>query len=87
MGFLCITIDSSFCDAQILVVVVDERLAIIPLVVPYAGLAVMSLVVQCVLKLLLSFTFNEGSGEELTIMCFPVLTEIHKLSRATFLKE
>ena len=45
VGFLCITIDSSF-DVQILAVVVDERLAIIPLVVPYAGLAVMSLVVH-----------------------------------------
>ena len=32
VGFLCITIDSSFCDVQILAVVVDERLAIIPLV-------------------------------------------------------
>ena len=65
VGFLCITIDSSFCDVQILAVVVDERLAIIPLVVPYAGLAVMSLVVHCVVisfKLLLLFICNEGSG-------------------------
>ena len=66
VGFLCITIDSSFCDAHILAVVVDERLAIIPLVVPYAGLAAMSLVVQCVpllLKLLLSFILSKLSIE------------------------
>ena len=65
MGFLLITIDSSFCAAQILAVVVDERLAIIPLVVSYSGLVVMSLVVQCVLvsfKLVLSFMFSEVSG-------------------------
>ena len=66
VGFLCITIDSSFCAAQILAVVMDERLTIIPLVVPYAGLAVMSLTVQYVpllLKLLLSFILSELSIE------------------------
>ena len=68
VGFVCITIDSSFCDAHILAVVVDERLAIIPLVVPYAGLAVIPLIVQCVplllaLKLLLSFILSKLSIE------------------------